>query len=86
MLFAKLGLTRKTLAACLFLAALAATALLTTPPPAAAERCGLQFNYYSDPGLTQWVGTRVWFPSSCGCGFSSSGSLGDYHTIEESVC
>jgi hypothetical protein len=83
----KLGLTRKAVATCLLLTALASVAfVLATPTPAAADRCGTQFDYYADPGLTQYLGTRVWLPYACSCQFFSSGTTGPYVDISDSVC
>ncbi len=52
----------------------------------ASTRCGLEFYYYSDPGLTNLIGMRGWLPTECGCGSYGWGSVSAYREIYDSWC
>ena len=65
------------------------TIVLSTPRSAQSQycapesRCGKDFYYYSDPGLTHLVGVRSW---DCDCNFSSWGTIDDYEEILPAYC
>jgi hypothetical protein len=71
----------------LVLTALAVAAVIGLPAGSEANtRCGLEFYYYSDPGLTNLIGVRGWLPTECGCGSYGWGSLSAYREIYDSWC
>ena len=81
------GFSPKALLLCLVLFAGAAAALLVTPGELEARtKCGTTFEYYSDATFTNLVGVRSWLPSSCGCDFSSWGSITIHRLTLDSSC
>lgn len=71
----------------LALAGLALALVLLLPAPSGAlGKCGLEFYYYSDPGLTNQIGMRGYLPPECGCGSYGWGSVSPYREIYDSVC
>jgi hypothetical protein len=68
------------------LAILAVALVVGLPADSEATRCGLEFYYYSDPGLTNLVGMRGWAPTECGCYTYSWGSLSLYREILDASC
>ena len=63
-----------------------ALVLLLPAPSSALGKCGLEFYYYSDPGLTNLIGLRGYWPSECGCGSYGWGSVSPYREIYDSFC
>ena len=63
--------------------------VLSTPRTAQSQycdprsRCGNEFYYYSDPGLTNLVGVRVW---DCDCNYSAWGTISAYREILPAAC
>lgn len=68
--------------------ALAAVSVVLCAPVAsdAQTKCGLEFYYYSDPDLTNLVGMRGYWPTSCGCGSYGWGVTTGYREIDNSFC
>jgi hypothetical protein len=63
-----------------------ALVLLLPAPSSALGKCGLEFYYYSDPGLTNLIGVRGYLPPECGCGSYGWGSVSPYREIYDSYC
>jgi hypothetical protein len=70
----------------LALAALATVLTVAVPTPVAAEKCGLEFHYYSDASHTTEVGMRGYEPSACGCGLYGWGSISLHREIVDGFC
>jgi hypothetical protein len=70
----------------LALAALATVLTIAVPTPVAAEKCGLEFHYFSDASHTTEVGMRAYEPSACGCGLYGWGSITIHREIEDAFC
>lgn len=49
----------------------------------AADQCGTEILYFSDPAKTQQVGFERWEPGFCGCSYWSSGTTGPYRTVKK---
>jgi hypothetical protein len=70
-------------------AILTSAIVLSTPRRAHSQycdprsRCGNDFYYYSDPGLTNLVGVRSW---DCDCNYSGWGTIDDYQEILPAFC
>lgn len=82
----KTGLSVRLISTGLVLAALATILTLAIPTPVAAEKCGLEFHYFSDASHTTQVGMRGYEPSSCGCGLYGWGSLSLHREIYDAFC
>ena len=66
---------------------LSVAAVVSLSEPAEAQtRCGTEFYYYSDPGMTDLVGVFLWTPWSCGCTFHSWGTFGPYREVRDGFC
>lgn len=63
-----------------------ALVMLSPLPSSALGKCGLEFHYYSDPGLTNPIGMRGYLPESCGCGSYGWGSTSAYRETYDSTC
>ena len=82
----KAGLSVRLVSSVLVLAALAAVLTVSVPAPVAAEKCGLEFHYYSDASHTVEVGMRAYEPSACGCGLYGWGSISLHREITDAFC
>ena len=58
-------------------------ALLALPSRSRADRCGNEFDYYSDATYSCQVGMRTW---GCNCEYSSWGSTSPYRIIVSLGC
>ena len=82
----KTGLSVRLISSVLAVAALAAVLTVSVPAPVSAEKCGLEFHYYSDASHTTEVGMRAYEPSSCGCGLYGWGSISLHREITDAFC
>jgi hypothetical protein len=64
----------------------AAVLTLALPVPAQAFGCGVEAQYFSDPGKTNLVGVVGRTTDECGCSFYSWGSVTAYRTFVDPYC